>query len=49
MMRLRKEKSCQINLTDTNYNNASHDQETMLNKIEPKGDGSLAFEILFDG
>lgn len=38
-----------VDLTDTNYNNASHDQETMLNKIEPKGDGSLAFEILFDG
>ncbi|MCI5942086.1 MAG: phage tail protein [Ligilactobacillus animalis] len=38
-----------VDLTDTNYNNASHDQETMLNKIEPRGDGSLAFEILFDG
>lgn len=38
-----------LELTDTNYNSASHDQETTLNRSGQRGDGSLAFEILFDG
>ncbi len=38
-----------LELTDTNYNSASHDQETTLNRLDQRGDGSLAFEILFDG
>lgn len=38
-----------VDLTDTNYNSASHDQETTLNRSGQRGDGSLAFEILFDG
>lgn len=38
-----------LELTDANYNSASHDQETTLNRSGQRGDGSLAFEILFDG
>ena len=38
-----------LELTDANYKNASHDQETPLNRLDQRGDGSLAFEILFDG
>lgn len=38
-----------LELTDANYKNASHDQETSLNRLDQRGDGSLAFEILFDG
>lgn len=38
-----------VDLTDANYNSASHDQETTLNRSGQRGDGSLAFEILFDG
>ena len=36
-------------LTDDNYKSASKAQETTINKIEPRGDGTLAMEIVFDG
>lgn len=36
-------------LTDDNYKSANKAQETTINKIEPRGDGTLAMEIVFDG
>ena len=32
-----------LELTDANYNSASQDQETTLNRSGQRGDGSLAF------
>lgn len=38
-----------VDLNDENYKNASHNQETTINRISSAGSATLNFEIVFDG